>query len=256
MDFIAKVQDTLFTPYIGGQTGFAYMLNGLLVTLQLTLFSIILGTIIGVITAFLRIGSTHGLDRCTTLIQATKSGKYPGKMLFGAWARFFGRKLADLYIAIIRGTPVVVQLMIIYFVIFASVDISQILVGVVAFGLNSGAYISEIIRAGILAVDKGQTEASRSLGISSGATMTHIILPQAIKNILPALGNEFIVLLKETAVVGMISLVDLMFAANKIRAAKYEAFIPLITAALMYLCLTSCMAAILKYAERRLQNSD
>ncbi len=128
--------------------------------------------------------------------------------------------------------------------------------GIVAFGLNSGAYISEIIRAGIQAVAKGQTEAARSLGLSNGSTMRFIILPQAIKNILPALGNEFIVLIKETAVVGMISLVDLMFAAQKIRASTYEALIPLITAACIYLILTTTMAALLKRIERRLQTSD
>ncbi len=256
MSFIERVQESLFTPYIGDQTGFQYMLGGLGITLQLTFFAIILGTVIGVVTAFLRIGSPHGLDTIKQISRAAKSKGYPVKMILSAIVRYIGRKIADLYIWIIRGTPVVAQLTIIYFVIFASVDVSQVLVGIVAFGLNSGAYISEIVRAGIQAVDKGQTEASRSLGISSRSTMTYIILPQAIKNILPALGNEFIVLLKETAVVGMISLVDLMFAASKIRAKTYEAFIPLITAALMYLFLTTVMAAVLKYFERRLQNSD
>ncbi len=256
MSLFEKIQETLFTPYIGSQTGFQYMLSGVGITLQLTFFALILGTVIGVITAFLRIGSSHGLDTAKQIAQAAKSHRYPSGMIVSASLRYLGRKLASLYIWVIRGTPVVVQLLIIYFAIFASVDISQVLVGVVAFGLNSGAYISEIIRAGILAVDKGQTEASRSLGISSQSTMVHIILPQAIKNILPALGNEFIVLLKETAVVGMIALVDLMFAANKIRAAKYEAYIPLVTAALMYLCLTTILAAIIKRVERRLQTSD
>ncbi len=256
MSFIEKVQDTLFSPYIGDQTGFQYMLAGLGVTLQLTIFAIILGTIIGVVTAFLRIGSPHGLDTMKQIGTAAKSKEYPLGMIVSAVVRYVGRKIADLYIWFIRGTPVVAQLTIIYFVIFASVDVSQILVGIVAFGLNSGAYISEIVRAGIQAVDNGQTEASRSLGVSSRSTMTFIILPQAIKNILPALGNEFIVLLKETAVVGMISLVDLMFAANKLRAQTYEAFIPLFTATLMYLGLTTVMAAVLKHVERRLQNSD
>ncbi len=256
MDFITKVQETLFTPYIGSKTGFAYMMDGLVITLEITLFAVLLGTIIGIVTAFLRIESSHGLNTFKDIIRAVKQKRYPVQQILFALIRFVGKQLAGLYITIIRGTPVVAQLLIIYFVIFASVDINQVFVGIVAFGLNSGAYISEIIRAGILAVDKGQAEAARSLGLSNGSTMRFIILPQAIKNILPALGNEFIVLIKETAVVGMISLVDLMFAAQKIRASKYEAFIPLITAALIYLCLTTLIAAILKRIERRLQTSD
>ena len=156
----------------------------------------------------------------------------------------------------IRGTPVVVQLLIIYFVIFGSVNISKILVAIVAFGVNSGAYVAEIIRGGIMSIDKGQFEAGRSLGLSYIQTMIYIILPQAFKNVLPALGNEFIVLLKETSVSGYIALQDLTKGGDIIRSQTYTAFMPLIAVALIYLAVVMLFSWLLGKLEWRLKNNE
>ena len=156
----------------------------------------------------------------------------------------------------IRGTPVVVQLLIIYFVIFGSVNISKVLVAIVAFGVNSGAYVAEIIRGGIMSVDKGQFEAGRSLGLGYGQTMIYIILPQAFKNVLPALGNEFIVLLKETSVSGYIALQDLTKGGDIIRSQTYTAFLPLIAVAGIYLAVVMLFSWLLGKLERRLKNNE
>ena len=156
----------------------------------------------------------------------------------------------------VRGTPVVVQLLIIYFVIFGSVDVSKVLVAIVAFGVNSGAYVAEIIRSGIMAVDGGQMEAGRSLGMSYGTTMRSVILPQAFKNVLPALGNEFIVLLKETSVCGYIALQDLTKGGDIIRSQTYDAFLPLIAVALIYLIVVVCLSQLLKKLENRLKKNE
>ena len=156
----------------------------------------------------------------------------------------------------IRGTPVVVQLLIIYFVIFGSSDISKTLVAVMAFGLNSGAYVAEIFRSGIMSIDNGQFEAGRSLGFNYVQTMLHIIMPQAFKNVLPALGNEFIVLLKETSVSGYIALQDLTKAGDIIRSRTYDAFMPLIAVALIYLAMVLIFTKLVNMLERRLRSSD
>jgi polar amino acid transport system permease protein/polar amino acid transport system substrate-binding protein len=150
----------------------------------------------------------------------------------------------------------VVQILIIYFVIFASVNIDKTLTAIIAFGFNSGAYVAEIIRSGIMSIDKGQFEAGRSLGLSYIQTMYYIITPQALKNILPALGNEFIVLLKETAVSGYIALVDLTKAGDIIRSRTYDAFMPLIAVALIYLALVMFFTYLVNKLERRLRSSD
>ena len=164
-------------------------------------------------------------------------------------------KICGLYLTVIRGTPVLVQLMIMYYVIFSNVR-NGVPVAMLAFGINSGAYVAEIVRAGINAVDKGQMEAGRSLGLNGGATMRSIILPQAIKNILPAMGNEFIVLLKETSIVGYIAIMDVTKAGDIVRSRTYDAFTSLISVALMYLILVIGLQAILNYVERRLGKSD
>ncbi|MCG8501678.1 MAG: amino acid ABC transporter permease [Firmicutes bacterium] len=206
-----------------------YMLivNGLFVTLQVTFFASILGIIIGFMVAFAKLSHVKVLNT-----------------------------LAAIYIDIIRGTPAVVQLLIMYFIIFASVNISGVVVAIIAFGINSGAYIAEIVRAGIQAVDKGQMEAGRSLGLSHGATMRYIVIPQAIKNILPALVNEFIILLKETAIVGYIALEDLTKAGDIIRSRTFDPYMPLLTVALIYLILTKILSKGLGKLERRLRQSD
>ena len=159
------------------------------------------------------------------------------------------------YLAIFRGTPIVVQLLIMYFIIFKSVN-NGLVVAVISFGVNSGAYVAEIVRAGILAVDIGQTEAGRSLGLSDFKTMIHIVLPQAIKNILPALGNEFITLLKETSVAGYVAIRDLARAGENVRSDTLEPYFSLLFIALVYFLLVLGLTKLLRLLERRLAKSD
>ena len=206
-------------------------IKGLGVTLEIALFAAIIGRLIGTVVALMRL-----------------STKRDGKKTI--WAR-----IAGVYIDVIRGTPSVLQLLIMWFVIMKNCH-NGILVAVLSFGINSGAYVSEIVRAGILAVDKGQTEAGRSLGLSKAQTMIYIVIPQAIKNVLPPIGNEFIVLLKETAIVGYVSLTDLTRAANQITSRTYEAFMPLIGAAVIYFTIIKILTILLERLERRLRKSD
>ena len=209
-----------------------YITDGLIITLEVTFFAVIVGIFLGFLVAMVR--STYD-----------KTGKL--KVL---------NALCNLYLTVIRGTPVVVQLLITYFVIFGSVNIDKVLVAVIAFGINSGAYVAEIIRSGIMSVDNGQFEAGRSLGFSYFRTMLYIILPQAFKNVLPALANEFIVLLKETSVAGYIALQDLTKAGDIIRSRTYDAFMPLIAVALIYLLMVMLFNYFVKQLERRLRNSE
>ena len=209
-----------------------YLTDGLIVTLQITLCAVILGIVLGFLVAIVR--STH--DR---------TGKL--KIL---------NALCNLYLTVIRGTPVVVQLLIIYFVIFGSTDISKVMVAVMAFGINSGAYVAEIFRSGIMSIDNGQFEAGRSLGFNYRQTMFYIVMPQAFKNVLPALGNEFISLLKETSVSGYIALQDLTKGGDIIRSRTYDAFMPLIAVALIYLVMVLIFSRLVSLLERRLRNSD
>ncbi|MBR5916633.1 MAG: amino acid ABC transporter permease [Lachnospiraceae bacterium] len=209
-----------------------YIVNGLGVTLRVTLFAVLIGIAIGFVIAIIR--STY-----------EKTGKL--KIL---------NFLANIYLTVIRGTPVVVQLLIIYFVIFASFRVDKIFVAIVAFGINSGAYVAEIIRSGIMSIDPGQMEAGRSLGFNYIQTMWHIIIPQAFKNVLPALGNEFIVLLKETSVAGYIALEDLTKGADIIRSQTYSPFIPLLSVAVIYLSIVMLLTFLLKKLERRLRSSE
>lgn len=166
------------------------------------------------------------------------------------------RAIGYIYVDVIRATPMVTQLLIIYFVVFASVDISPVMVAMFAFGFNSGAYISEILRAGVQSVDYGQMEAGRSLGLSSRKTMIYIIAPQMVRNVLPTLCNEFIVLIKETAVVGYIAVQDLTKAADVIRSRTFDAYLPLITAALIYYIIIKFLTLGISRLERRLRASD
>lgn len=209
-----------------------YIWDGLGATLQVTFFAVILGIVIGFLIAIIR--STYD-----------KTGKL--KIL---------NFVCNVYLTVIRGTPVVVQLMIIYFVIFGSVDISKIFVAIMAFGINSGAYVAEIFRSGIMSIDNGQFEAGRSLGFSYPQTMRYIIMPQAFKNVLPALGNEFIVLLKETSVSGYIALQDLTKGGDIIRSRTYDAFMPLLAVGLIYLVMVMIFTKLVNVLERRLRNSD
>lgn len=206
-------------------------LEGLGVTLQIAVFAAILGMIIGTALAFMKLSTKrNGKKTILTVI-------------------------ANIYIDVIRGTPSVLQLMIMWFIIFSSAK-NGVIVAVLSFGVNSGAYVAEIVRAGILAVDKGQMEAGRSLGLSKAQTMIHIIIPQAVKNVLPPIGNEFIVLLKETAIVGYVSLTDLTRVANQIASRTYEAFMPLIGAAVIYFVVIKILTILLGKLEGRLRKSD
>ncbi|MGN1165418.1 MAG: amino acid ABC transporter permease [Lachnospiraceae bacterium] len=209
-----------------------YIADGLCVTLEVTFFAVLIGIALGFLVAMVR--ATYD-----------KTGKL--RVL---------NAVCKVYLTVIRGTPVVVQLLIIYFVIFGSVDISKVLVAVMAFGLNSGAYVAEIFRSGIMSIDNGQFEAGRSLGFNYAQTMRYIIMPQAFKNVLPALGNEFIVLLKETSVSGYIALQDLTKGGDIIRSRTYDAFMPLIAVALIYLVMVMIFSKLVNMLERRLRSSD
>ena len=208
------------------------MVNGLKTTLTVTFFAVLIGILLGFLVAVVR-------STCE------KTGKL--KIL---------NAVCKLYLTVVRGTPVVVQLLIIYFVIFGSVKIDKTFVAILAFGLNSGAYVAEIIRGGIMSIDNGQFEAGRSLGLNYVQTMIYIIFPQVFKNVLPALGNEFIVLLKETSVAGYIALEDLTKGGDIIRSRTYDAFMPLLAVAAIYLIMVLVFSKLLGVLERRLRNNE
>lgn len=207
------------------------ILEGLWNTILIALGSIFIGIVLGLLIAIFR----DRYDKC-------------GKGLII-------NKICTIYVDIIRGTPALLQLMIIYYVVFKSVSIDIVLVGILAFGLNSSAYVSEIIRAGINSIDVGQMEAAKSLGFKYYQCMKYIILPQAIKNVLPALGNEFITLIKETSVAGYIGIMELTKATDMIASRTYNYFFPLIIAALIYLCLTMLLTKLLRKFERKVSNA-
>lgn len=204
-----------------------WFVSGLGYTLLISLFSVLLGLVIGILMALMRLSKSKIL-----------------------------RAVLGIYIDIIRGTPTMVQLLIIYFVIFANVHIDKWVVGFIAFGINSGAYIAEIVRGGILSVNIGQTEAGRSLGMTHKQTMASIVMPQAMKNILPALGNEFVVLIKETAVIGMIANIDLVGAARKVQSLTYDYLIPLLSIAVIYYVVIKIISTLLSKVEKGMRKAD
>lgn len=220
------IVDTFYRCFIQDNR-YMLLVSGIGVTIRVSLLAIFIGIILGLIIAACNMSKNKFL-------------------------KFIG----GMYTDIIRGTPSVTQLMIIYFVIFASVDIPKWIIASIAFGINSGAYVSEIIRAGILSVDKGQTEAGRSLGLSAIETLFIIVIPQAVKNILPALCNEFIVLVKETAIVGYVGLMDIQKAGDFIKSATFEAFMPLIGIALIYYVLIKILTLGLKQVEKWMRKSE
>lgn len=209
-----------------------YLTNGLKTTLIITFFAVLIGFVLGFIVAVIR--STHD-----------KTGKLK-----------IANFICKIYLTVIRGTPMVVQLLITYFVIFGSVNIDKIFVAVMAFGINSGAYVAEIVRSGIMSIDNGQFEAGRSLGLNYRQTMIYIIMPQAFKTVLPALANECIVLLKETSVAGYIAVQDLTKGGDIIRSQTYSAFMPLITVAAIYLIMVMILSNLVGRLERRLAKND
>ena len=231
-----------FWEVIFGGNRWLFLWQGLEVTLVLTVLSLILGSIIGVLIALMRTSKFN-------LFRNSKNGKLVN---FNPFAF-----LAKIYVDIIRGTPLLVQLLIMYYVVFGSYQfMPKIFIATIAFGINSGAYIAEIIRGGIESVDKGQTEAARSLGFSNWQAMRLVILPQALRNSLPSLISEFIALLKETSIVGWIGLCDIMRGADNIRFETSTAFQSLFAAALIYLGLTAIFTRIMSKVERKLNNEN
>ncbi|MGN0796758.1 MAG: amino acid ABC transporter permease [Christensenellales bacterium] len=214
--------------------GYKEVLNGLKATALIAVLGLFIGIVIGTVIAISKVVPQNN-------------------PFVKVWAG-----ISDLYTWFFRGTPMVVQLLIFYFILFPSlgVKVDKLIVAIAAFGLNSGAYVSEIMRSGILSVDKGQMEAARSLGLGYTPSMVSVVLPQAVKNILPTLGNEFITLVKETSVVSFIAVVDLTKAFRSIGDATYEYVIPYLMLAAVYLVLVSLITLLVKAIERRMRKSE
>jgi ABC-type amino acid transport system permease subunit len=218
------------------------ILQGLFATLEITLFAVLIGIVIGTVVASVR--SSYDKNK-----EELKKRGGPGFI-----ALSIANAICKIYLTVIRGTPVVVQLLIAYFIIFVSV--SDIKVAILAFGINSGAYVAEIIRAGIMSIDNGQFEAGRSLGFTYIQTMMYVIIPQMVKNVLPALCNEFIVLIKETSIAGYIGITDLTKAGDLIRGRTFTAFLPLFGVAAIYLVLVVLLTWLVGKLERRLRVNE
>lgn len=206
-----------------------YYISGIKTTISLSFFALLIGSILGGALSLMRLSRSKILKFISTI-----------------------------YIEIIRGTPIIVQISMVYFgsYVLLGIDINKFLSALIAVALNSAAYVAEIIRSGIQSIDKGQMEASRSLGVSHRETMQHIILPQAIKNILPALGNEFVTLIKETSVASVIGTADLMYSSKIVTSKSYEAFTPLVVIAIIYFILTFGISQFIAFFERRMAHND
>ncbi len=226
---MSGVWDSFYQTFIY-EDRYLYFLEGLKFTLIISFFSILLGLLFGVIVSIIR-----------------DYYKETGKL-------FFFNKLCDIYVYVIRGTPTLLQLMILYYVIFKTSTLSPVIVGIFTFGINSGAYVAEIFRAGFDGIDKGQREASKTLGLNYIKTMRYIIFPQALAKIFPALGNEIITLVKETSIAGYVGIVELIKAADIISSRTYDYFFPLIVAAIVYLFLTFILSKVMKYGEGKLNH--
>ena len=229
MEVFNKIKDNLYYTLIY-EDRYKYFLEGLGNTLIMAFFACIIGIILGLLLSLV-------------IDYNEKTGKLA-----------LLSKIASLYIGIIRGTPSLLQLMIIYYVIFKSVDISIIFVGIISFGLNSAAYVSQIIKSGIISVPSGQEEASKMLGLNYAQTLRYIVMPQAFRNVMPALGNEFITLLKETSVAGYICIIELTKASDIVASRTYDYFFPLFIVAIIYLILTLSLTKLLNNIERKLAN--
>jgi His/Glu/Gln/Arg/opine family amino acid ABC transporter permease subunit len=229
--YLASFSEDFYVNFIKDDR-YMWLVDGLKNTLIISLIAALLGVVIGFVIALIR--TTHD-----------KTGKL--RVL---------DFLSRIYLTVIRGTPSMIQLLIMNFVVFASVKMNKIVVGSLSFGINSGAYVAEIIRSGIMSIDEGQTEAGRSLGLSYGQTMRMIIMPQAFKNVLPALVNEFIVLIKETSIIGTIGMMDLTKGATLIQSRSYNAFMPLMAAALIYLVVVMLLTFFMNKLERRLRSNE
>lgn len=236
-NFLAELYSDFYDTFIA-ENRWKLFTNGAKTTLTVTFFALIIGIVLGFLIAIIR----------------TSSDKIGKRGVTSVIFKFLNM-ICKVYLTVIRGTPVLVQLMIIFYIIFGSSN-NRVLASIIAFGLNSAAYVAEIVRSGIQSIDKGQFEAGRSLGFNYPMTMWLIIIPQAFKNILPALANEFIVLIKETSVSAMVGLSDLTYGANLIRSRTYEAFFPLISVALIYLVMVMILQKGVTILERRLASSD
>ena len=224
-----ELQDILYKTFIYDDR-YLFFLEGLKFTLIIAFFSILLGLFLGILTSIIR--DYH---------RETKKLKILSK-------------ICDIYVYVIRGTPTILQLMILYYVVFKTSTLSPIVVGTIAFGINSGAYVSEIFRAGFEGIDKGQREASKTLGLNYIRTMRYVIFPQALAKIFPALGNEIITLVKETSIAGYIGIVELIKAADIISSRTYDYFFPLVVSAIVYLLLTFILSKVMAYGEKRLNH--
>lgn len=240
MKFYGKFVDEISFVFVEKQR-YLYIVNGLKITILVTLLALVLGLLIGILVAVIR--TAHD-----------QIGKQNLRGVSGFLLRLLNA-VCDVYLTVIRGTPVMVQLLLMYFVFLVS-STNKVLVAVLTFGINSGAYVAEIFRSGIMSIDKGQMEAGRSLGLGYGKTMQKIILPQAIKNVLPALVNEMITLLKETSICGYIGLNELTRGGDIIRGNTFDALLPLLTVAAIYLVIVMFFTWLMGKLERRLRESD
>lgn len=231
IEWFSSLGDRYYNAFIT-ENRYLYYLEGLKVTIMISLLAVIIGVFIGVLVAIIKVSVSN-----------SKGLKWVDSICNG-------------YINIIRGTPVMLQLLIIYNLIFTARNTNEILVAAVCFGINSGAYVAEIVRAGIESIDRGQMEAGRSLGLNANQTMLYIIMPQAIKNILPALGNEFIVLIKETSIASVIAITDLTNAAKFIGSRTWDVLPPLLISAVFYLILVLGLTKLLGVFERRMSQGD
>ncbi len=224
----------IFVKYFITYNGYKRVLSGLLTTVEIAVAGLVIGILIGTIVAVVRV--TPKYKKIVVVLDS----------------------IADVYVAIFRGTPMAVQLLVGYFVLIPAIGIqvNATIVAIIVFGLNSGAYVSEIMRGGIQSVDHGQLEAGRALGLSYPQTMLKIVIPQAIKNILPTLGNEFIILVKETSIVSFIAVVDITAAFTSIASSTYEYIIPYLMLALVYLVLVALITLLVRLLEKRLKRSE
>ena len=234
--------DKLIFVFIEGDR-WQWIVDGLVATLKITAVSLVIGIAIGIVVAAIR--SSYDKNR-----ESMKKRGGIGYIVLSVL-----NSICKVYLTIIRGTPVVVQLLIFYFVILASVS-DGVPVAMLCFGINSGAYVAEIFRSGIMSIDEGQFEAGRSLGFNYFQTMRYIIIPQAFKTVLPTLCNEFIVLIKETSIAGYVGITDLTKAGDLIRGRTYEAFLPLLAVAIIYLVIVMILSALVGVLERRLRRNE
>ena len=242
MEFFTKFKNDFILCFID-DSKWKWLIDGLKNTMIITFFALLIGLAIGVVIATIR--STFDKNR--------EEYRKKGGIFYFLW--FIVNGICNIYLTVIRGTPVVVQLLIAYFIIFAS-SRNGVAVAIFAFGLNSGAYVAEIIRGGIMSIDNGQFEAGRSLGFNYVQTMIYIVIPQVFKSVLPTLCNEFIVLIKETSVAGYVGVMDLTKAGDRIRGISFKAFMPLIAVALIYLVVVVVLTQLVKILERRLRKNE